>query len=475
MIDLSFSSEIDHFEFSSGKKAILLTSPHAFINEKQLKEYKKYHLADFIVSPFIREIRQLSNDYYIIENKIPRDSVDMNRLEARKNDDIDENDFIFRQAIRFALRIIKYKHDKKPILIDIHSYPEDSEVWGKYDLMILEQTKKGMKTNKSLLDFTEKHFESKGYTVATTDQHNQDDIVEEIALKGLAIPILIEINEKYINNDKFDTLIKDFDEYFTIIDKKNEKHFKSLQEDSIPNSLGIDISQYPSSLLISKITDELDKSNKITNIEIRTLYQKYLNLLNEYILLNESPSTFLSENTDYKKGYEDLSELHSSIDDFANRGHNDQKIIENTIITLSNQYDSTIIPIELFVKNLKMIYATINRETFQEWGIDESALITSPLGLISNPKAMKKFDMIIPLFKENPYEKLTIFKSYKMADNNYSFFIFYHGAIKKISKDSYQKDLQYFEESLKLPIEIMNKLKKGKVSNLRNFLKNNVL
>lgn len=428
MLDYSFVNNIDNFHYISGTIPILLIGSHAYCDNSITEE--KMHLCDFFVSPFLKEINnKYPHLFYILENQVPRSIIDMNRKSARHNDLVDSNDYFFRQTIRFICQYLNENYKKTPILIDVHSFDIHDE-WNKNDLMILEQIKKGAETNKYLMNQTINFFRERKWKIDSTTKHNQDDIVEEMADKELSIPLLIEFNESILrDNKRFNKMINDFAEYLKYIDKLNLKFIKSNSD----------------SYIVSKIIlDNLDQNKKIDikNPILKKAFTEYLDSLqslNSIISKNKKNSKISNGNI----GYDSLSELNKEIHTFSNYGKNDTEIIKKTIYTISNQHDTIIIPIELLLLCIKILYGNINKTQFQEWGINIDQFISS---LLTNANDNSEFGIVIPKYHKNSIINDNIlFNKYYISNKEpsfYSFFIILFDNINKISESGLKEDLE---------------------------------
>jgi hypothetical protein len=467
MLDYLFISKLDQFVIILGKLPILITGDHAYC---KLSEYEKtQHLCDFAVSPFLEKISEY-NLFNIIENQTLRSVIDMNRLEARLSDLDDKNDYYYRQAIRFMLRIITKNHGKKPIVIDLHSYPKNDRHWGKYDLMVLEQTRRKMETNPALLRHTITFFRERGYDINSTTQHNQDDVVEEIQLKNLGYPILIEINEKFI--------------YLVELDMKNRKNPKRLELDSLNQSL---FKFNPSKIqkYFKMISDGINNTKNINNFLLRTEFRDYLylnNLILDSSAKERTQGIKISEN-DFKGSFESFYELNENISKISQAGHNDEQIIKSSIISYSNEHDTIIIPIEVIVLYVKILYNNINKSEFQEWGIMENSLVAGFLEL----NFKNNLGLSTPRFSKNPQELYNLItQSYliedpSMKEGYFISFAILFSNMKNIKKNHLEKDLETLNNWFKLQNKFfskdgINKFVKNKkgISALRNYIEDRI-
>jgi hypothetical protein len=386
LLNETITSQIDNFEFISGKYPIFLLGTHAFSNN--LSQERELHLSDYFVSPFLKQINRFAkNDFFILENKTSRSIIDMNRKSARLNDEINENDFLYRQMIRFICSHQKRVFNKLPLVFDIHSYPSNDS-WGENDMMILIQTKKNALSNVSLVDFTMNFFKSHKWRISKTTKHNQDDIVEELSSKNYAIPLLIEFNEKIMTNpNRLSKMVNDF---IVFLQSVNEFNLEMIQDksDSIKKTNSIELFQDLSHL------KSLGDSAIINDIEaINSMYKQLTDL-----------------------GYGDLTQLNEDISSASKEGKDFNKIVQNTAFTLSNHLKTAIIPIELIILQVRILYSNINRMELKEWGL--SFELDSFLDILRSSK------VIIPTFKSDPSKKFElIYKSYPLEEKYVNFII----------------------------------------------------
>ncbi len=126
MLEYNFLTQIDQFKFTSGKYPILILGTHAYCNKSKIE--KELHYCDFAISPILNDlIKKYSHEFYILENQVPRKEIDMNRFESRLYDIDDNNDYLYRQMIRFLLFHISKKYTQLPLLFDLHSFGEHDE------------------------------------------------------------------------------------------------------------------------------------------------------------------------------------------------------------------------------------------------------------------------------------------------------------------------------------------------------------
>lgn len=424
MIQYVENSYIDNFILTSGNLPILLLGTHAFSDNS--REERISHLSDYLVSPLLQKIIVKNpNVFYIIENRIPRYVIDMNRTESRLNDENDENDYLYRQMIRFILIHIQRKYNTIPLLFDLHSYPEGDK-WDKNDIMVLVQNLKGAESNILLVNNTIKFFTKKGWKIDSTPYHNKDDIMEEISIKRLAIPLLIEFSERLLKTNLLNTLTDDLSAYLKQI-----------------NVLDIGV--------IRRLGDA-----EFKDISIReTLHNiTHLRRLNDS-QINTQINTILS----YKKqlsdlGYTTLEDLNKKIADISDNGYDFEKIFQNTILTLSNSLNSAIIPIELINLQVNIFYSNINRLELKEWGLapnDENIPLLNAM--------KRKMDLVIPQFKENPSKRYNIiYKSFPYDGYYFNFIILPERQISEKDKSIYKtifnripekkRDLTIFEDRI---------------------------
>lgn len=440
MLKFDFIQSIDFFTFKSGNINVLITAPHAYCNPNKIKETKANHLCDFLVDPFLLELEHETSDPYIIKNLCEREIIDMNRMDARMNDSNDSNDCLFRQFIRVILTNLKEKYNNLPILIDLHSYPDYDPDWNEFDMVLLLQTGERTKTNSQLIELTERFFEERGYSVLITDKHNKDDIVEETQEKLLSNSILIEMNELFLQNQiEFRNFVKCFSEFIHFIDERNKNNIFTLKNDSNSNRINIDTKTIP--IRLNLIEKEMKTIIKIKDENLKAIYKQYLQKYKDYlnIILTQNPP-ITSYNNDEISEFNNIVTLLDKLDSFAEQGYADSDIIITAINTISNITDSIIIPIELLILHIRIIYTEINKKYLQEWGLNVDNLIAN---LISN-KSIQKYKIIIPEFSKNIN---SIFTSYEY-DGKYYNIMLNLSKISKIKNEEYENDINLLKDIL---------------------------
>lgn len=155
---------------------ILLTCPHAYCSASLSEK----HLCDPIAEQMTNELyRQLRGHLEDVDKEIggvPRPECDLNRSQCRNTP--------FRQRISN-----KMKNGNYNIILDIHSYPPDSE-YGSYEITILDD--RGIHPSLSSYSLY-KFLASYGVTVGLL-HGKQNDIIEEATSIGTDA-FLIEFDE----------------------------------------------------------------------------------------------------------------------------------------------------------------------------------------------------------------------------------------------------------------------------------------
>jgi hypothetical protein len=182
-------------------KSVILTIPHS-----QCLEYK-YHTCDIAAQKFAIILKLKLDkiiDTHIIKSNQNRIILDDNRyfnstLNIKKDSKLWDN-----------LRKLVISH-KNIIIFDIHSFPENTKNFNDNDIVILDinpyqlvsrELKKYMQTNSVKIDIL-------------TAKIGSNSILDIMTLNPHYIPtILLEINEKYVNDENklelFASLISDF-------------------------------------------------------------------------------------------------------------------------------------------------------------------------------------------------------------------------------------------------------------------------
>lgn len=304
MLDFSFLPHIDNFEYYSGRFPILITGDHAGCPSSQ-------SICDAAVSAILS---QLAGEFYVIENKVDRNIIDMNRSESRLNDENNENDYFYRQTIRFICETLQKNYSVIPIVIDLHSF-DTHPTWGNPDIVLLEQTKTGMKSNPSLLCFTRTFFQECGWKLIISAVHNQDDVVEELASKKMAIPLLIEVNEHFLKDQNaFDQFILDLIEYL--------HNLASMNRYTTYPDAGVHLASELKTISLGYIQDQKALLPRISNIRLRQKYSQYLRLLEQAI----RP---LVQNSDGPQIITTLEALGQKASQLSNKGNDDSIIIKH--------------------------------------------------------------------------------------------------------------------------------------------------
>ena len=442
--NFDFFPSSERFQIITGSMPILITSVHhhkvtpqdykenPIFNEITPEGESKHHYCDILARKLIEDIDQDSL-FYIVKNQISRKIVDMNRNEATLNDNIVENDALFRQCITFILKQMKKMYDKIPVLIDLHSYNENH--YGTSDICLLIQTKKNTKTNNELVDFTIKFFQRSGISITTSEFHNQDDVVEEVAKEKIAIPLLIELNENILNSKRRYLKIKNtFKEYLVALNERNTlKNYTSKAFDSLFRRLKLKNKLYRGLKKKKKIKDDLIKKEFVINRQLKILYK---NLIDQQSLLNKTSDSINLDN-------------YSNFDD----GYSYELIMQYVIDSLSKDLDTFIIPIELIFNYLVLLYMIINRNELQEWNIIEETTIKT----ICN---FNKSELYSLKFKDNPVkneEYGIIYKSYKV-DGEWFVYVVYLDSIGEISKKKRVEGMEKIKKFEKDGILDSNKL-----------------
>jgi len=162
-------------------KTFVITVPHATCVDAP--QHRIMHTCDYIASDVATAlgqfIQQCGMDKVFYGN-INRGETDLNRREGR--------DTRFRQKVREHLK-------PGTILVDVHSYPSYSFNYGDYDVALIGDNERIKKTLKSKL---ERH----GYKVGTFTTNSIDDILLEARDRGVTDSVLVEVNEKHVNDVK---------------------------------------------------------------------------------------------------------------------------------------------------------------------------------------------------------------------------------------------------------------------------------
>jgi hypothetical protein len=396
MLEYSFLTNIDRFYFQSGTQPILITGDHAFSNNKEgptefapvdpIKE-EQLHLSDIAVHPILSAIGE-HREYFIIENLVQRSVVDMNRPEARLNDENEWNDYFYRQVIRYCLQYITTNMQCLPFLLDLHSYPKESD-YGEDNTEILLLIQPS--TNQSLVRFTEQFFKEKGWRIAHKPASNVNDVVLEIAQLNLGIPLLMEINEANLEPTKFTHLIDDLRDYLLKIAEKvkimkpNSIRFSSDAMSGVRKPAIHKMNNYFSMALLHDFP--------MLNDELQQALKQYL-LLSALVLMKSQDGY-----TDYCTESHDSTSIEEYVESNQSFDPSDSyQTILDMINVVAQSHQSLIIPLELIEISMKMLLSNINRKFFEEWGLESDTFIQN---VINNPN-FSQHGIYLPAFKENP-------------------------------------------------------------------------
>lgn len=431
MIGYSFLTQIDKFRFVSGKCGVLIIGTHAF-NDSNMK-FPNEHPCDYAVSPILKALEEFApNSYYILENMVAREVIDMNRSISRWDDPLDENDQLFRQFIHFTCQYLIYKYQRLPLVIDLHSF-DTHPYWGNNDIMLLIQEKERMQTDEALLFETKSFFKKRGYNIDSSTIHNQDDIVEQIKFRNLGNPILMEINESFLESDQIEEFTRDFIDFLDHIDKMNEIKPLLKRTDNINP---IDLKYYN----IKRVMKDLSSIDLIKDKQLRDAYLNFLKRLGKKdIAVSKGDSI------------DSISQLTSIIPMLSQSGEDFDSIICNVIETLSNENDSILIPYELIFLLLEAMYNNINRIELKEYGLTSGALEYT-----ISKNFLKRYypNSIRPIFNFDPFEKWGfVYQSYPEQKSKVNFIILLD-KIEEITPNGLVKDSNILNDLFKTKINL---------------------
>ena len=460
MLDYSFLTNVDRFHFQCGKVPILITGDHAFSNDtNEISSFAPYpsnketnwnsHPSDFAVPPILETFRKQEN-YFILENLVQRAVIDMNRPEARLNDQEPHNDYFYRQMIRYILQYIIFNAETLPFLLDLHSFPADSDyAEGNTEILLLIQPT----TNAKLVRFTVKFFEEKKWHIKTRPASNVNDVVLEIAQLNLGLPLLMEINEQNLTEPKFSQLISDLNEYLM----KVLSLLKSFPKPSIQVSTDAEKSLTFQDHDAVKSTLDFAKFHEYSTINpaLRHELQKYLYLTSRYLATcNPTPTIFRHSDS----AQASLRDYIDSIEEFI--PYESSEMMLDVIYTTAEALQTIIVPLELVELSIRIFLSSINRRDFEEWGFNDN-FFTELFSALEMTYPMRA--VFLPNFKKNPFlsDQITsIFATYNIKKK------YYHSVI--------LGDIQIPKKKLEADLETINqmcRLKGNKSITLQQFEK----
>ena len=434
----AFLSTIDRFRYQSGKMPILITGDHAFSNEEEgispfapvnpAKE-KIHHLCDIAIHPILEELAK-TPDFFIIENMVQRSIVDMNRPQARLEDEEPNNDYFYRQMIRYILNYLRFTFNCLPFLLDLHSYPPDSDYADKNtQILLLVQPS----TNLSLVRYTLDFFSKMKWNIRELPASNINDVVLEVSHDNLGIPLLMEINEANLEPELFSQLIKDLQAFLTTIadmvckTKKASYLFRPDQNPFVIPSL--------EQVELAKLHDYT-----MLNADCQQAYRSYLFLVSQYHRLLNQHSVQHADSAQAS-----LQNYLDTVEEFVPCHSN--KMVNDLVQTLSNSLQTIIIPLELLEISIRIVLTNVNRKSFEEWGFDNQVFMSI---FLSSKEESALENIFIPVFRANPLKTnqiTSLFSSYEIENNYYHSFLVANPSIKK---EHLKRDLLLINQMLKL-------------------------
>jgi hypothetical protein len=174
---------------TSTSKTFLITVPHGYCPESTVRicDRNAYNAATILRTELIK---RGANVVFIHNDNVLRSTVDMNRLESRKEE------YEFRQNITKQLNILP----RDTIVLDIHSYP-DIDHFNNREMAILNVTKEYRHTLTNWVENMYQFLKDKGISVGLFQGSLINDIVYQALWEFGFRAVLLEFWENDINEN----------------------------------------------------------------------------------------------------------------------------------------------------------------------------------------------------------------------------------------------------------------------------------